>query len=49
MVAEELLSFVTKIRSGIGSLQFMIAGSGNRPSKLIFGGVSVVLVSGIEG
>lgn len=39
---------MTKIRSGIGSLQFMIAGSGNLPSKLILGGTSVGLVLGIE-
>lgn len=36
-------SLVIKTRSGSGSLQFTMAGSGNRLSSLIFGGITDVL------
>lgn len=34
--------FVTKTRSGKGSLHVMMAGSGKRPSRVIFGGPPVL-------
>lgn len=48
MVAELSLSLVTNTRKGRGSLRVMIAGSGNRPSTLMFGGASDVLGPGID-
>lgn len=38
IVAGVSFFFVTSTRRGIGSLQVMMAGSGRRPSTLIFGG-----------
>ena len=45
-MAELPFSLVIKTRRGSGSLQFTIAGSGNRLSMLIFGGITTV--SGLE-
>lgn len=40
---------MTKIRRGSDLLQFIIAGSGNRPSRLTFGGASVAVGLGTDG
>ena len=39
IVAGDSLSLVINIRKGIGSLQLITGGSGNRPSMLTFGGI----------
>lgn len=46
MVAELSFNLVIKIRKGSGSLQFTIAGSGNRLSSMILGGTTDVLELG---
>lgn len=46
MVEGLSLSLLIKIRRGSGSLQQMIAGSGNRPSSLMLGGTSGVIETG---
>ena len=48
MVALLSFTLVTRTRSGNGSLHVMTAGSGKRPSKVIFGGLPALDVLGLD-